>query len=92
MNTIETQNTKRTQGGQRERNSARPNFLFILADDLGYADLHCYGGRENCSPNLDRMATEGLRFTNGYANSVGLLAVALCDRHGTLSAPAARRF
>ncbi len=47
----------------------RPNFVFILADDLGYADLHCYGGREECSPNLDRMAAQGLRFTNGYANS-----------------------
>jgi len=45
------------------------NFIFILADDLGYADLHCYGGRARCSPNLDKLATEGLRFTNGYANS-----------------------
>ena len=43
----------------RERKSGRPNFVFILADDLGYADLHCYGGREDCSPNLDKMATEG---------------------------------
>jgi arylsulfatase A-like enzyme len=47
----------------------RPNFVFILADDLGYADLGCYGGRANCSPHLDRMAAEGLRFTDGYANS-----------------------
>jgi len=47
----------------------KPNFVFILADDLGYADLHCYGGRAHCSPNLDKLATEGLRFTNGYANS-----------------------
>jgi arylsulfatase A-like enzyme len=47
----------------------RPNFVFILADDLGYADLGCYGGRAPCSPNLDRMAAEGLRFTDGYANS-----------------------
>ncbi len=55
----------------------RPNFVFILADDLGYADLGCYGGRpaaagarfRSCSPNLDRMAREGLRFTQGYANS-----------------------
>ena len=47
----------------------RPNFVFILADDLGYADLGCYGGRSNCSPTLDRMAAEGLRFTDGYANS-----------------------
>ncbi|MBI4124152.1 MAG: sulfatase-like hydrolase/transferase [Betaproteobacteria bacterium] len=47
----------------------KPNFVFILADDLGYADLGCYGGRSNCSPVLDRMALEGLRFTDGYANS-----------------------
>jgi arylsulfatase A-like enzyme len=47
----------------------RPNFVFILADDLGYADLGCYGGRHKPSPNLDRMASEGLLFTNGYANS-----------------------
>jgi arylsulfatase A-like enzyme len=47
----------------------RPNFLFILADDLGYADLGCYGGRGPCSRELDRMAADGLRFTDGYANS-----------------------
>jgi arylsulfatase A-like enzyme len=47
----------------------RPNFVFILADDLGYADLACYDGRSKCSPALDRMAREGLRFTQGYANS-----------------------
>ena len=47
----------------------RPNFIFILADDLGYADLGCYGGRADCSPNLDRLAAEGLRYTDGYANS-----------------------
>lgn len=46
-----------------------PNFVFILADDLGYADLGCYGGRLNCSPQIDRLAQEGLRFTNSYANS-----------------------
>ena len=47
----------------------KPNFVFILADDLGYADLGCYGGRGSCSPNLDRMAAQGLRFTDGYSNS-----------------------
>ncbi len=46
-----------------------PNLVFILADDLGYADLGCYGGRAPVSPNLDRMAAQGLRFTRGYANS-----------------------
>src|SRR5687767_15662643 len=52
----------------------KPSFVFILADDLGYADLGCYGGRSaaqgaSCSPNLDRMAADGMRFTDGYANS-----------------------
>jgi arylsulfatase A-like enzyme len=46
-----------------------PSFIFILADDLGYADLGCYGGRSSSSPSLDRMAGAGLRFTDGYSNS-----------------------
>ena len=47
----------------------QPNFVFILADDLGFADLGCYGARAQISPALDRMAAEGLRFTDAYANS-----------------------
>ncbi|HVF63291.1 MAG TPA: sulfatase-like hydrolase/transferase [Casimicrobiaceae bacterium] len=47
----------------------RPSFVFILADDLGYADLGVYGARMRCTPHLDRMAAEGLRFTDAYANS-----------------------
>ena len=49
--------------------SARPNFVFILADDLGYADLGCYGGRAPVSPQLDQLAANGVRFTQGYSNS-----------------------
>ena len=45
------------------------NFVFIVADDLGYADLGCYGGRSNCSPNLDALAANGIRYVNGYSNS-----------------------
>lgn len=45
------------------------NFIFIVADDLGYADLGCYGGRQPISPVLDRLAANGLRYVNGYANS-----------------------
>jgi arylsulfatase A-like enzyme len=45
------------------------NFVFILADDLGYADLGCYGGRAPVSPRIDRLAAQGLRFTQGYSNS-----------------------
>ncbi|HEX5320228.1 MAG TPA: sulfatase-like hydrolase/transferase [Stellaceae bacterium] len=46
-----------------------PNIVFILADDLGYADLSCYGRRDFATPHLDRIAAEGVRFTQAYANS-----------------------
>jgi arylsulfatase A-like enzyme len=47
----------------------RPNIVFILADDLGYGDLGCYGQKNFATPNIDRMAAEGLRFTQHYAGS-----------------------
>jgi arylsulfatase A-like enzyme len=47
----------------------KPNFLFIMADDLGYADLSCYGRREYSTPVLDGLAAQGMKFTHGYANS-----------------------
>ena len=46
-----------------------PNIVFIVADDLGFADLGCYGGRVPVSPVLDRMAEDGIRLRQGYANS-----------------------
>lgn len=46
-----------------------PNIVFILADDLGYADLSCCGRRDFSTPNIDRIADRGLRFTQAYANS-----------------------
>ncbi|MEN3940224.1 sulfatase [Prosthecobacter sp. SYSU 5D2] len=47
---------------------AMPNILFILADDLGYGDLSCYGAPDIRTPHLDRLAGEGIRFTDFYAN------------------------
>lgn len=47
----------------------KPNIIFILADDLGYGDLGCYGQKRIKTPNLDRMAAEGMRFTQHYAGS-----------------------
>lgn len=49
--------------------SPHPNIIFIVADDLGYADLGCYGGRAPVSPVLDSLAAGGMKFTQGYSNS-----------------------
>lgn len=49
--------------------SARPNILFILADDLGWADLSVYGQQDYRTPHLDQLAAGGVRFTQAYANS-----------------------
>jgi len=46
---------------------ARPNVIFILMDDLGWADLGCYGSKFYETPNIDRLAAEGMRFTNAYS-------------------------
>jgi arylsulfatase A-like enzyme len=45
----------------------KPNIIFILADDLGWAELGCYGNTFNETPNLDKLAKEGMRFTDAYA-------------------------
>ena len=44
----------------------RPNIVFILADDLGYTDVACYGSKYYETPNIDRLAANGIRFTSGY--------------------------
>ncbi|MDP4291476.1 MAG: arylsulfatase [Bacteroidota bacterium] len=45
----------------------RPNIIYILADDLGYGDLSCYGQKKFSTPNIDKLAAEGIRFTSHYA-------------------------
>jgi arylsulfatase A-like enzyme len=49
--------------------ATRPNIVLILADDLGYGDLGCYGGKTVATPHLDRLAREGVRFTDAYVTS-----------------------
>jgi len=49
--------------------SVRPNIILIVADDLGYGDLGCYGQKKILTPNIDQLAVEGTRFTQAYAGS-----------------------
>jgi arylsulfatase A len=67
----------------------RPNFIVLFADDMGYGDLSCYGHPNIRTPNLDRLASEGVRFTSGYAaasvctpSRVGLLTGRYAKRAG----------
>lgn len=53
----------------RAGDGVRPNIIFILADDLGYGDLGCYGQKNFETPQIDQMAAEGIRFTQHYAGS-----------------------
>ena len=63
----------------------KPNIIYIFADDLGYAELGCYGQQKIKTPNLDHMAREGLRFTQHYT-STPVCAPARCmlltGKHG----------
>ena len=54
---------------QTSLNRSRPNIVFILADDLGYGDLGCYGQKRIATPNIDRLAGEGLKFNQAYSGS-----------------------
>jgi arylsulfatase A-like enzyme len=52
-----------------DKTAKKPNFIYILADDLGYGDLSCYGQQQFQTPNIDRLADEGMLFTRHYAGS-----------------------
>lgn len=56
-------------GYAQKANALRPNIIFIMCDDMGYGDLGCYGQPHIQTPNIDRMAREGMRFTQAYAGS-----------------------
>ena len=45
----------------------RPNFVFFLIDDMGWTDVGCYGGKFHETPNIDRLARQGMKFTDAYA-------------------------
>ena len=51
------------------RAQPRPNIIYIMADDLGYADLSSYGRMDYKTPNLDKLASQGMKFTNAYSGA-----------------------
>ena len=65
----------------------KPNVIFILADDLGYGDLGCFGQKLIKTPNIDRLAAEGMRFTQAYAGRHGLRTVAVHADDGQAQRP-----
>lgn len=65
----------------KSSDARQPNYLFILADDMGWADLSCYGREDYETPHIDRLAREGVRFTQAYANS----AVCTATRVGLIT-------
>lgn len=69
---------------------SRPNIIFILADDLGYADLSCYGRKDYQTPHLDKLASEGIKFHNAYAGSALCHAQPRVINDGSLSCPNSR--
>ena len=64
---IVTAATTATPVAAQPRSSTPPNLVIILADDLGYGDLGCYGNPTIRTPNLDRMAAEGMKLTQFYS-------------------------
>jgi len=56
-----------TLGQQAKSKISKPNIILILADDLGYETINCNGGTSFQTPNIDKLASKGIRFTNAYA-------------------------
>jgi arylsulfatase B len=55
--------------GSDDSRPTRPNIVLLIADDLGYGELGCYGGKEICTPYIDSLARKGVRFTSGYVTA-----------------------
>ena len=69
----------------------KPNVVFILADDLGYGDLSCYGQEKFETPNIDKLAQSGMRFTQCYSGTtVSALPLLSADRHAQRAYPCTR--
>ena len=81
-------NTGKSDAGTaspEEGKTRKPNVVIMLTDDQGYFDMHCYGNQNMVTPNLDRLASEGIRMTNYYSgapSSTPSDTENTCSRHG----------
>ena len=73
-------------------NTAKPNIIFILIDDMGYKDLGCYGSKYYETPNIDKLASQGMLFTDGYTcgpncapTRASLMSGQYTPRHGVIT-------
>ena len=76
---------------KKAKEQTRPNVVFILADDLGYGDLSCYGQEKFETPNIDRLAQNGMRFTQCYSGTTVSAPSRSCLITGTHSGHTAIR-
>ena len=68
-NSCKNNSNNQTEQATPQEPQKQPNIIFIYADDLGYGDVSVYGATEINTPNMDKLANGGVRFTNGYASS-----------------------
>lgn len=78
MGALLVQQAQAAEGQEQKATPVRPNIIFILADDMGYGDLACYGNRYIQTPNIDRLASTGTSFTQAYAGS-GISSPSRCS-------------
>lgn len=76
--TLLAQQAQATDEPKQQATPERPNIIFILADDMGYGDLACYGNQYIQTPNIDRLAATGTSFTQAYAGS-GISSPSRCS-------------
>ena len=72
------QQAEASEPQSRKATPERPNIIFILADDMGYGDLSCYGNKYIKTPNIDRLAATGTSFSQAYAGS-GISSPSRCS-------------
>ena len=75
------------QGFMNRESDRKTNFLIILTDDLGYGDLGCFGNQTIKTPNLDRLASQGMRLTSCYGGGAGLFTFAGGIAYGAHAEP-----